>query len=114
VSIQQATTRQIWRSADTADVAGEPMDGAAQAGASPTGAIYVPAERITVEDAVRAFTQGSAYAAFAETQVGSLEPGKFADLAVLSQDIFAVSRESIGKTRVTMTLVGGKVVYGAP
>ncbi|MGO9427006.1 MAG: amidohydrolase [Steroidobacteraceae bacterium] len=114
VSIQQATTRQIWRSADTADVAGEPMDGAAQAGAAPTGAIYLPAERITVEDAVRAYTQGSAYAAFAETQVGSLEPGKFADLAVLSQDIFAVSRESIGKTRVTMTLVGGKVVYGAP
>ncbi len=114
VSIQQATTRQIWRSADTADVAGEPMDGAAQAGAAPTGAIYVPSERITVEKAVRAYTQGSAYAAFAEARVGSLEPGKFADLAVLSQDIFAVSPESIGKTRVIMTLVGGKVVYAAP
>ena len=113
VSIQQATTRQVWNSADTATIAGEPLDGAAQAGAVPTGAIYVPAERITVEDAVRAFTQGSAYAAFAENRVGTLEVGKLADLAVLSQDIFAVSPESIGKTRVTMTLVGGKIVYTA-
>jgi len=114
VSIQQATTRQVWRSADTDNVAGESLDGAAQAGAVPTGEIYVPAERITVEDAVRAYTRDSAYAAFAETQVGTLEVGKLADLAVLSQDIFAVSHESIGKTRVTMTLVGGKIVYTAP
>jgi predicted amidohydrolase YtcJ len=114
VSIQQAATRQVWRSTDTANVAGEPMDGAAQAGATPTGALYVPAERLTVEDAVRAYTQGSAYAAFAEDRVGTLEVGKLADLAVLSQDIFAVSHESIGKTRVTLTLVGGKIVYSAP
>jgi predicted amidohydrolase YtcJ len=114
VSMQQAVTRQIWRSADTANVAGEPVDGAAQAGAVPTGTLYLPEERISVEDAVRAFTQGSAYATFADTRVGTLEVGKLADLAVLSQDIFAVSPLSIGKTRVTMTLVGGKVVYMAP
>lgn len=95
-------------------VAGEPVDGAAQAGAVPTGTLYLPEERISVEDAVRAFTQGSAYATFADTRVGTLEVGKLADLAVLSQDIFAVSPLSIGKTRVTMTLVGGKVVYTAP
>ncbi len=111
VSIQQATTRQIWKSADTANVAGEPMDGAAQGGAVTTGAVYVPAERITVEAALRAYTWGSAYAAFAETRVGTLEVGKLADLAVLSQDIFAVRPEDIGKTRVTLTLVGGKTVY---
>ena len=70
VSMQQATTRQIWRSADTANIAGEPMDGAAQAGAAATGGVYVPAERITVEDAVRAYTRGSAYAAFADGEVG--------------------------------------------
>ena len=69
---------------------------------------------ITVEDAVRAYTQGSAYAAFAESRVGTLEAGKLADLAVLSQDIFAASHERIGATRVTMTMVGGKVVYTAP
>ncbi len=111
VSMQQATTRQIWRSADTANIAGEPMDGAAQAGAAATGGVYVPAERITVEDAVRAYTRGSAYAAFADGEVGTLEVGKLADLAVLSQDIFAVGHEAIGGTRVTMTMVGGKVVY---
>jgi predicted amidohydrolase YtcJ len=111
VSMQQATTRQIWRSADTANIAGEPTDGAAQAGAAATGGVYVPAERITVEDAVRAYTRGSAYAAFADGEVGTLEVGKLADLAVLSQNIFAVSHEAIGGTRVTMTMVGGKVVY---
>jgi len=114
VSIQQSVTRQVWRSQDTANVAGESMDGAAQGGAVPTGAIYVPEERISVEEAVRAFTRGSAYAAFADDRVGTLEAGKLADLAVLSQDIFAVSPEEIGKTRVTLTIVGGKTVYAAP
>ena len=111
VSIQQTATRQMWKSDDTAGVAGRPMDGAAQGGAKPPGAIYVPAERIPVEDAVRAYTSGSAYAAREEDRLGTLEAGKFADLAVLSQDIFSVSPDPIGKTRVTMTMVGGKVVY---
>jgi len=114
VAIQQAATRQVWKSADTANVAGESLDGAAQAGAIPTGAIDVPTERITVEDAVRAYTLGSAYAAFADTRVGTLEVGKLADLAVLSQDIFAADPLSIANTHVTLTLVGGKTVYAAP
>jgi predicted amidohydrolase YtcJ len=114
VSIQQATTRQVWKSQDTANIAGEPMDGAAQGGAAPTGAIYIPAERITVEDAVRAYTRGSAYAAVAEDRIGTLEVGKLADLAVLSQDIFAARLEEIAKTRVTMTLLGGRIVYTGP
>jgi len=113
VSIQQAVTRQIWKSADTANVAGEPMDGAGQAGARPTGAVYVPEERITVADAVRAFTHGSAFAAFSDSEVGTLEAGKLADLAVLSQDIFSVPPETIGRTRVVTTMVGGKIVYSA-
>ncbi len=111
VSIQQTATRQVWKSDDTANIAGQPVDGAAQGGAKPTGAVYVPAERIPVEDAVRAYTAGSAYAAREEDRLGTLETGKFADLAVLSQDIFSVSADSIGKTRVTLTMVGGKVVY---
>lgn len=114
VSIQQAATRQVWKSADTAGVAGGSVDGAAQGGAVATGAVYVPEERITVEDAVRAYTRGSAYAAFADTQVGTLEVGKLADLAVLSQDIFTAELKSIGGTRVTMTMVGGRTVYPAP
>ena len=114
VSIQQTVTRQIWRSPDTAGVAGGSVDGAAQGGAVPTGAVYVPEERITVEDAVKAYTRGSAYAAFAETQVGTLEVGKLADLAVLSQDIFTAQPKDIGGTRVTMTMVGGRTVYPGP
>jgi hypothetical protein len=114
VSIQQTVTRQAWKSADTANVAGEPLDGAGQGGATITGAVDVPEERIGVADAVRAYTKGSAYAAFADDKVGTLEVGKLADLAVLSQDIFSAPPESIGKTRVVTTMVGGKVVYQAP
>ncbi len=114
VAIQQAATRQAWNSTDTANVAGFPLDGAAQAGAKTTGAVYLPAERISVEDAVIAYTRNGAYAAFAEADVGSLVPGKFADLVILSQDIFHVPKETISATRVLFTMVGGKGVYGAP
>jgi hypothetical protein len=114
VSMQQTVTRQVWKSADTVNLPGQALDGAAQGGAAPTGAVYVPEERIKVEDAVRAYTQGSAYAAFADERVGTLEAGKYADLAVLSQDIFAARPEDIAKTRVTLTMVGGKTVYAAP
>jgi predicted amidohydrolase YtcJ len=113
VGIQEAATRQVWRSPDTAGIAGNPLDGAAQGGAVLTGAIYVPAERITVEDAVKAYTRGSAYAAFSDDRVGTLEVGKEADLAVLSQDPFTVSHETIARTRVLTTMVAGKVVYAA-
>jgi predicted amidohydrolase YtcJ len=113
VSIQQTVTRQVWRSPDTANIPGGGLDGAAQGGAVATGAIYIPEERITVEDAVRAYTQGSAYAAFSDDRVGTLEVGKLADLAVLSQDIFRADPLAIGKTRVTMTMVGGKIVFRA-
>ena len=113
VAIQQAVTRQVWRSPDTVNIPGGSLDGAAQAGAVATGAIYVPEERITVEDAVRAFTHGSAFAAFSDDRVGTLEIGKLADLAVLSQDIFRADPLAVGKTRVTMTMVGGKIVFKA-
>jgi hypothetical protein len=103
----------VWRSPDTAGIAGNPLDGAAQGGAVLTGAVYVPAERITVEDAVKAYTRGSAYAAFSDDKVGTLEVGKEADLAVLSQDPFSVSHETIARTHVLTTMVAGKVVYAA-
>jgi predicted amidohydrolase YtcJ len=113
VSIQETATRQVWKSADTANVAGGPLDGAGQGGATLTGATYAPEERISVADAVRAYTQGSAYAAFSDGQVGTLEVGKLADLAVLSQDIFSVPPETIGTTHVVTTMVGGKIVFSA-
>ena len=87
------------------------FDGGGQGGAVPTLSSYVPEESITVEQAVNAYTQGSAYARFSEDRLGTLEPGKEADLAVLSQDIFSAAHEEIGKTHVTLTMVGGKVVF---
>lgn len=70
-----------------------------------------PAEALTREQAVIAYTTTSAYAEFAEKDKGTLEPGKLADLAVLSQDIFAVPVPELPRTRSVLTLVGGKVVY---
>jgi predicted amidohydrolase YtcJ len=70
-----------------------------------------PSEAITREQAVIAYTLTSAYAEFAEKDKGSLEPGKMADLAVLSQDIFTVDASDLPKTESVLTLVGGKIVY---
>lgn len=111
VGIQEAATRQAWRSPGLAAVAGEPFDGSAQAGAVTTGGTYLPEERITVAEAVEGYTRGAAYAAFLDDRIGTLEPGKLADIAVLSQNIFTVAPETIGKTQVLMTMVGGKPVY---
>jgi hypothetical protein len=72
-----------------------------------------PSEAITREQAVTAYTLGSAYAEFAEKEKGSLEPGKLADLAVLSQDIFSVPLQELPKTESVLTLVGGKAVFDA-
>jgi predicted amidohydrolase YtcJ len=72
-----------------------------------------PSEAITREQAVIAYTLTSAYAEFAEKDKGSLEPGKLADLAVLSQDIFSVPTAELPKTQSVLTLVGGKAVYDA-
>ena len=72
-----------------------------------------PSEAISREQAVIAYTLTSAYAEFAEKDKGSLEPGKLADLAVLSQDIFSVPTAELPKTQSVLTLVGGKTVYDA-
>jgi predicted amidohydrolase YtcJ len=72
-----------------------------------------PGEALTREQAVIAYTLTAAYAEFAEKDKGSLEPGKLADLAVLSQDIFTVPPGELPNTESLLTLVGGKVVYDA-
>jgi hypothetical protein len=54
---------------------------------------------------------GSAYASFDENLKGSIEPGKLADMAVLSDDVLEIRPESIDKTRVVMTVFDGKVIY---
>jgi predicted amidohydrolase YtcJ len=113
VNIQQAVTRQIWQSADTANVQSLPLDGAHQGGSVATGNTYVPEERITVRDGVDAYTRSAAFAAFDEDHVGTLTAGKDADLIVLSQDVFAVDPLQIAATHVLLTMVGGKAVYEA-
>jgi hypothetical protein len=72
-----------------------------------------PSEALTREQAVTAYTLTSAYAEFAEKDKGSLEPGKLADLAILSQDIFKIRAGNLPTTESVMTLVGGKIVYDA-
>lgn len=73
---------------------------------------WYPAQRITVAEAIDAYTLGSAYAAFRERDLGSLEPGKLADLVVLSRDILADGeRDHIAETEVLLTVVGGRVVH---
>lgn len=68
-------------------------------------------QKLTIEQAVKAYTLGSAYAEFREKEKGSLEVGKLADIVVLSKDIFSIQPEEIKDTEVEMTILGGKVVY---
>ncbi len=75
---------------------------------------WVPEQKITVAEAVHAYTMGSAYASFEEKVKGSIEPGKLADLVVLSEDIFAINPAKIADTKVYNTIFNGNVVFGPP
>jgi predicted amidohydrolase YtcJ len=70
-----------------------------------------PAEAITREQAVIAYTRGSAFAEFADREKGTIAPGMLADLAVLSQDIFTVELQALPQTKSVLTMVGGRVVH---
>jgi predicted amidohydrolase YtcJ len=72
-----------------------------------------PEERITVDEAVRAYTLDAAHASGEERIKGSIEPGKLADLVVLSRNIFEVSAETILDVRVELTVFDGEIVYEA-
>jgi predicted amidohydrolase YtcJ len=72
---------------------------------------WVPEQAISIEDAVYAYTMGSAYANFCEGDRGSISPGKYADLVVLSQDIYRVDPEQIRDTTVDLTMVEGEIAY---
>jgi predicted amidohydrolase YtcJ len=78
-------------------------------GANPGG--WIPAERITAEEALAAYTINAAYANAQDDVLGTLEPGKYADLVVLSDDILTIDPVQIEKTRVDLTMVQGTVVY---
>jgi predicted amidohydrolase YtcJ len=89
--VQNAVTRQT--------TAGDPPGG------------WLSKERISLDDAIKGYTLGAAFAGHREKTEGSLEPGKVADLIVLSQDLFKIEPSGIAKTEVLLTMVGGKVVY---
>src|SRR5215813_13130080 len=80
-------------------------------GKNPKG--WVPEQKISVEEAVRAYTVGSAYAEFQEEVKGSITPGKLADLVILSKDIFKIDPKEIENVKVLSTIVDGRVVYEA-
>ena len=92
--VQTAVTRQTEE--------GEPVGG------------FVPQQRLSLEDTIRAYTLGAAFAGRREKTEGSLEPGKLADFIVLDRDLFKIEPSEIGKTEVLLTVVGGKVVYESP
>ena len=77
---------------------------------NPPGGWY-PEQRLTLAEAIRGFTKDAAYAAFEETSRGTIEPGKLADLTIVDGDFLAMPASELWKTKVLMTVVGGKVVY---
>jgi len=78
-------------------------------GKNPGG--WFPEQRLTLVEALEAYTMGSAYAEFRENQKGSLEAGKLADVVVLDTDLFSISPDKIKDAKVLMTIVGSKVVF---
>ncbi|HEX8636546.1 MAG TPA: amidohydrolase family protein, partial [Pyrinomonadaceae bacterium] len=72
---------------------------------------WIPEQKISVEESVRAYTQGSAFAEFQENVKGSITPGKLADFVVLSADIFTINPNEIRNTQILTTVVDGKIVY---
>jgi len=80
-------------------------------GKNPNG--WFPQQKLSVAEAVEAYTMGSAYAEFQEKEKGSITPGKLADMVLLSDDIFSIAPEKIRDVHVAKTFVGGKLVFDA-
>lgn len=78
-------------------------------GKNPGG--WVPEQKVTLAEALRAYTWGNAYAVFAEKERGTLAPGMLADVTVVDRDLFAMPPESLATARVAATVVGGKIVF---
>jgi predicted amidohydrolase YtcJ len=75
------------------------------------GSVFYPDQRMSREEALRSYTWNNAYAAFEEKIKGSLEPGKLADITVLSRDILTIPEDQIPATDVVYTIVGGRVMF---
>ncbi|HKS75588.1 MAG TPA: amidohydrolase [Terriglobales bacterium] len=80
-------------------------------GKNPNG--WFPEQKLTLQEAIEAYTLGSAYAEFQDQQKGSITPGKLADMVILSDDLFSIDPVKIRDVKVLKTFVGGKIVYDA-
>ncbi|MBZ5722190.1 MAG: amidohydrolase family protein [Acidobacteriia bacterium] len=80
-------------------------------GKNPNG--WFPEQKLTVPEAIEAYTMGSAYAEFQEKEKGSITPGKLADMVLLSDDIFSIAPERIRDVKALKTIVGGKITWDA-
>ena len=78
-------------------------------GKNPGG--WIPEQRITVEEALRAYTRDAAYASFEDARTGSLTAGRLADFAMIDRDITRIAAEEIASAKVVLTMVGGRVVH---
>ena len=75
---------------------------------------WMPAQKISVEEALRAYTATAAFASFEESRKGSLAAGYLADLVMLDHDLFTIPPAELRDAKVLLTMVGGKAVYRAP
>jgi predicted amidohydrolase YtcJ len=78
-----------------------------------SGTVFNPVQKLTPQEALRIHTMGSAYAGFADSTTGSLEPGKFADLVIWSHDLYSISPSELNDLTSEMTIVGGVIRYDA-
>lgn len=83
-------------------------------GPTATDKSFIPEERMTLRDALAAYTIGSAYVTFQDTEAGSIETGKFADIIVLSENVFTIPPTQLSEVKVLLTLFQGKEVYRDP
>jgi predicted amidohydrolase YtcJ len=78
-----------------------------------SGTVYNPGQKLSIQEALRIHTMGSAYASFADSTTGSLEPGKYADLVIWSHDMYTMDPSDINDLAAEMTIVGGEIAYDA-
>lgn len=115
-TLQRSGARLVFSSDWPASISVDPIRGIHNAvnrrtseGHPPGG--WLPQERVSLVQALRAYTSGAAYASFEERKKGRLAPGQLADLVVLSQDLFKLDPSQIYQTRVVLTVFDGQVIY---
>jgi predicted amidohydrolase YtcJ len=91
--------RGIFEAVNRTTVDGEPAGG------------WLPDEKLSLADAIRAFTSGAAWASFDEQRKGTLERDMLADIVIMSTDLFALPPDRLLEAEVVMTIVDGKIVY---